>query len=197
MIEACQARQWDRALARTDACPMSEPLIRRAVNAKAHTPASMSADARPVGAGSAHPSSARPSPVVRQPEASRRPRRRGKSGRRGSRRAFPSRVAPAVPGPGGGGRRLLVHQLVPRGRAARHGVPVRSPPVQRRDEPGARRGDRRREPAALRRGVPDARARRATSHCPSLRPSGYVVASCALAVVPPAARATPPPLRAA
>ena len=41
MIEACQARQWDRALARTNACPMAEPLIRRAVNAKAHTPASI------------------------------------------------------------------------------------------------------------------------------------------------------------
>ena len=63
-----------------------------------------------------------------------------------------------VPGPGGAGRYLLDGDVEPRGCAARHGVPLQPEPAERRDVASTMRVHPRRQPAAVRAGVPDAGA---------------------------------------
>ncbi len=95
---------------------------------------------------------------------------RGHSGRRAVQRARqpaggtagshwrPRRHGGQVPGPGSAGRHLLHGYVAARGRTARHGVSVQPQSLERRDVARQVRRHPRREPAALRAGVPHAAA---------------------------------------
>ncbi len=82
-------------------------------------------------------------------------RHRGRS--QGARHRTLGRHRRQVPGSGGCRRHLLHDQLVGRGRAARHGLPLRAQPAQRGHLARAGAGHPRREPGAAPRPLPDAR----------------------------------------